>query len=98
MTIYFFNLKTASLDIPDPEGTELPDEESAWEHARLVALELMKHRETLTRSWRIDVRDDENGQCFELLFATCENSTFIPRRCKPALALASSTRMPKGGQ
>ncbi len=83
MSIYLFNLKTESEEIPDPHGTELPDEASAREHARLVALELMKHRETLTRSWRIDVRDSENRQCFELLFADVENSTHMRRKCKP---------------
>jgi hypothetical protein len=75
MPIYFFHLKATSLDIPDRSGTELSDETSAREHARLIALELMRGRETLTCSWRLDVRDRENRQCFELLFADLESST-----------------------
>ncbi len=74
MPIYFFNLKTNNRDIRDPEGTELADETAAWELARQVARELMKRREPQTRSWRIDVRDGEGRQCFELLFASVDES------------------------
>jgi len=74
MPIYFFNLKTAHRDIRDPDGTELADERAAWEHARQVARELMKRRNPQSRSWRIDVRDSEGRQCFELLFASVDDS------------------------
>src|SRR5215813_7903976 len=74
MPIYFFNLKTNNGDIQDPEGAELADESAAWEVARQVACELMKRREPQTRSWRIVVRDREGRQCFELLFASVDDS------------------------
>ncbi len=74
MPIYFFNLKTARGDIRDPDGTELVDEPTAWGHARQVARELMKRREPESRSWRIDVRDSEGLQRFELLFASVDDS------------------------
>ena len=74
MPIYFFNLKTSDRDIRDQEGAELADEAAAWELARQVARELMKQREPQTRSWRIDVRDGQRRQCFELLFASVDES------------------------
>jgi hypothetical protein len=74
MPIYFFNLKTNNKDIRDPEGAELADEAAAWELAEQVARDLMKRREPQTRSWRIDVRDSEGRQCFELLFASIDES------------------------
>jgi hypothetical protein len=74
MPIYFFNLKTANGNIRDPEGMELADEPAARDLARQVARELMKWREPQTRSWRIDVRDGEGRQCFELLFASVDDS------------------------
>ncbi len=95
MPTYFFDLRTPTLDIPDPEGTELRDEASAREHARTVVLELMKHREMLTRSWRIDVRDGENRQRFELHFANIQNTTLIAPGTKPALDTEFSTGMPR---
>jgi hypothetical protein len=74
MPLYFFNLKTAEGVIPDPEGTNLDDDPSAQEHARTIARELMRHREPLTRSWRLDVRDRTGRQYFDLLFATVDDS------------------------
>jgi hypothetical protein len=74
MPVYFFNLKTSNGEIRDPDGTEFDDVPTAWEHAREVARELMRQRETRRRSWRIDVRDGEGRQCFELLFASVDDS------------------------
>jgi hypothetical protein len=74
MSMYFFNLVTPRETIIDASGTDLPDEASAREHARLVACELMRHREVVTRSWRVLVSDSGQGSCFELLFA-CVDST-----------------------
>ena len=78
MPIFFFNLKTAEGTIRD-DGMELRDELSAREHARTVACELMRNREPLTRSWRLDVRDGAGRQCFDLLFATVDEA---PRRAR----------------
>jgi hypothetical protein len=40
----------------------------------MVARELMQHREVATRSWRLDVYDDEGTLCFDVLFATVDDS------------------------
>jgi hypothetical protein len=50
MTAYHFDLVTLDRRIPDSNGTELPDEASAREHARQVACELMLHQEPRTRA------------------------------------------------
>jgi len=74
MPVYFFNLKTAQGEIRDPDGTQSADEPTAKEHARQVARELMKWREPQSCSWRIVVRDNDGRQCFELLFASVDDS------------------------
>jgi hypothetical protein len=74
MPTYFFNLKNLDGTIYDPEGMDLPDESAVREHARVVACELMQHRQPKTRSWRLDVRDREGRPCFELLFAAVDES------------------------
>jgi hypothetical protein len=74
MPTYFFNLKTEEGTICDPEGTDLPGELSAREHARLVACELMRHRPPRTRCWRVDVCDSEGRPCVDLLFASVDDS------------------------
>jgi hypothetical protein len=74
MPIYFFKLKTGEGTIRDPDGMELPGEAAAREHARLVACELMQHRQLRTRSWRIGICDSEGRRCLELLFASVDDS------------------------
>jgi hypothetical protein len=74
MTLYFFDLRTAEETIRDPEGTDLDDDSLAMEHARTVARELMHHSEPETRSWCLEVRDRTGRQCFDLHFATVDDS------------------------
>ena len=74
MPTYFFNLKNAEGTILDPVGTDLPDEHAAWEHARIVANEIMRHREARTRFWRLQVADGNRDACFDLLFANIDDS------------------------
>ncbi len=78
MPTFFFNLKTAHGEIRDPDGTELADELTAQLHARQVARELMRWRKSQSRSWRIDVRDGDGQRCFEVLFASDDDSTAMP--------------------
>jgi hypothetical protein len=74
MPFYFFHLKNNGATIPDPKGVELPGEKAARVHARRVARELMRNREFSTRTWRLDVRDDKGNFCFDLLFASVDDS------------------------
>lgn len=72
MPLYFFNLRNADGLLGDPDGTHLPDERSAREHARVVACELMRNREYEMRSCRLEVSDSDGRGCFRLLFVEAD--------------------------
>ena len=74
MPRYFFNLNDGRKIIPDLEGTELPDDDSARAHAARVARELARNREEETRSWRLAVCDAQGTLRFELLFASMDEA------------------------
>jgi hypothetical protein len=74
MPRYFFNVKDGRKLVPDREGTEFPDEESAREHACQVVRELTRNREHQTSSWRMTVNDGRGAECFELLFASVDDA------------------------
>lgn len=74
MAIYYFNLKDCRTTIPDPEGTELRDVETAREHAVTVAREAMRNNEVRTRNWRIEVCDADRMSLFEILFASVDET------------------------
>jgi hypothetical protein len=74
MSTYFYDLQTLEGIIRDPEGTDFSSQYLAWEHGLLVARELMQHRESVTRSWRLDVYDGDGTLCFDVLFATVDES------------------------
>jgi hypothetical protein len=82
MLCYFFNLNDGRNIIPDLEGTELPDDDSARAHAAQVARELARNREQETRSWRLAVCDEQGTLRFELLFASMDETI---SRLPPAL-------------
>jgi hypothetical protein len=84
MSTYFYNLQTLEGIIRDPEGTDFPSQYLAWEHGRLVARELMQHRESVTRSWRLDVYNGKGALCFDVLFATIDESILClpPELCR----------------
>ena len=73
MPLYFFHLRS-DRRIADTSGTELPDESAARAHACRVARELMRGRELSTRTWRLDVFDRDGDFCFDLLFASVDDS------------------------
>ena len=68
MPVYFFDLSNATGLLQDPDGTDLPDQVAAREHARAVAGELMCNRELDTRAWRLQVSDHEHRPCFHMMF------------------------------
>ncbi len=74
MLRYFFNLNDGRKIIPDLEGTELPDDDSARAHAAQVVRELARNREEETRSWRLAVCDAQGTLRFELLFASMDEA------------------------
>jgi len=74
MPLYYFNVKDQQGIVVDPVGENLSDDSTAVDHARHVARELMAHRETRTRSWRMQICDSDRKPLSEVLFATVDNS------------------------
>jgi hypothetical protein len=74
MARYYFDLKNSEGTLLDTDGTELPDETAAREHACQVALELMRNASVRTRMWRLTVSDQDRMSCFECLFASHDES------------------------
>lgn len=105
MPRYFFSIKDDRRIVSDPEGTELPDEDSALAHACQVVRELSRNREQRTGSWRLAVCDGHGAPCFELLFASVDESVarlpptmrvLVENACRNAALLndeASQVRM-----
>jgi hypothetical protein len=74
MPLFYFALKTGRTTIPDPEGQELADEAAARLHARVVAQQLIRHREKDSRGWRIQICDDYLRPVSEVFFAEIDES------------------------
>jgi hypothetical protein len=82
MPRYFFNLNDGRKLIPDPDGTELPDDQAARAYAFRVMRELARNREERTSAWRLIVCEEHGTPCFELAFAQAEESVYrYPARC-----------------
>ena len=74
MPLYYFVLKTRRKVVPDRDGVELSDEAAAREHAIGIAREIMRNRELNTRSWRIEVRDEDLQLLSGVLFAEIDET------------------------
>ena len=74
MPRYYFNLKRRDDMLVDSDGTDLPDEAAARQHAVHVVSELMRNANVRTREWRLAVMDQDRQSCFELLFASYDDS------------------------
>ena len=74
MPRYYFNLKRRDGTLVDPDGVDLPDQAAAREHALQVIDELMRNANVRTRGWRLAVMDEGRQSCFELLFASYDDS------------------------
>ena len=74
MPRYYFNLKRRDGTLVDPDGLDLPDQTAAREHALQVMSELMRNANVRTRAWRLAVMDLDRQSCFELLFASYDDS------------------------
>src|SRR5258708_40324199 len=72
MLRYDVNLNDGRKINPDPEGTEMTNDDFARAHAAQVARELARNREQETRSWRLAVSDAEGTLRFELTFASMD--------------------------
>ena len=74
MPHYHFNVKRREGTLLDPDGMDLPDEAAARGHALQVMSELMHNANVRTRAWQLAVTDQNRRSCFELLFASYDDS------------------------
>jgi hypothetical protein len=74
MPRYYFDLKKRDETLYDNDGADLPDEAAARDHALRVMSELMRNTNARTRSWRLAVMGQDRQSCFELLFASYDDS------------------------
>jgi hypothetical protein len=83
MPRYFFDLFDGQKVIPDPDGTELSDYHSARSHGFHVMRELARNREEQTNTWRLIVHEGPGTPCFELAFASADDTALYgyPSRC-----------------
>lgn len=72
MPRYTFELWDGSHRIEDETGVSLPDREHVLRYAHEVVGELMSCREATTRSWCLDVYDDQGKRIFEVPFASID--------------------------
>jgi hypothetical protein len=70
--LYFFDLITDIALVRDTTGTDLRDDAEASEHAKSVALELMRGREAKTQTWHLVVYDAARRRCLELPFGDAD--------------------------
>jgi hypothetical protein len=74
MPLFYFILRAGRHTCPDSKGQEFADEAGAQAHARAVARELMRNRETKTGHWRIQVCNDHLEPRYECLFADVDQT------------------------
>lgn len=74
MPLYTFELREGSAPLSDDAGVDLSDRERALGYAMEVARELMQGREDQTRSWRLDVYENNCERVFELPFAAIDHT------------------------
>jgi hypothetical protein len=72
MGLFYFNLNDGQRVTADIEGTELPDQAAAEQHATLVAREIMRNARPRMLTWRVEIRNARHEPCFELLFASVD--------------------------
>jgi len=76
--------------IIDRDGQEFPDDKAAYAHATEVARELMRNREAKCRSSRLQVRDQNLMPCFEILFASIDETlAHLPTPCRNQIERAA---------
>ncbi len=73
MPIFHFVLKNGWGKYRDVGGDEFQDAATARIHAKLVARELLRNRETRTGSWRIEVRNEKNDCIDEVMLASVDD-------------------------
>jgi hypothetical protein len=71
---YYFNLIHDGASSADPDGTVLPDLQSAGRYALRIANELLAHNEIRKRHWALEICDDKRERLFEMPFSSIDRT------------------------
>jgi hypothetical protein len=74
MPKYTFKLWDDDGGVEDDIGVNLPDADIAFRYACEVVSEMMNCRERRTRSWQLDVYDNDHKKVFEIPFAALDRT------------------------
>lgn len=74
MPLYTFELRDGSCGIADTAGVRFADRDQALGYAYEVIREMMNGRERETRTWRLDVYEDNDQRVFEIPFARMDET------------------------
>jgi hypothetical protein len=74
MPTYTFQLNDGAGGVADETGITLQDRADALRYSQDVIQELMSHRERETRSWRLDVYENDHNRIFQIPFASLDRS------------------------
>ena len=74
MPLYTFELRDGSCGIADTAGVRFADRDQALGYAYEVIREMMNGRERETRTWRLDVYEDDDRRVFEIPFARMDET------------------------
>jgi hypothetical protein len=74
MPKYTFKLWDDDGGVEDDIGVNLPDADTAFRYACEVVSEMMNCRERRTRSWQLDVYEDDHKKVFEIPFAALDRT------------------------
>src|SRR5262245_619271 len=89
MPLYHMTLKSGGRSVIDRDGEEFPDETAARAHAITTARELMRNHTVDARFWRLEVSDEDLHPCFELLFASIDDSiSHLPPEFRNSIEIA----------
>jgi hypothetical protein len=72
MPLYTFELRDGSFRVQDTAGVRLRSRSAAREYAQGVARELMSGRERQTRTWCLEVYEDDGARVFAVPFASID--------------------------
>ena len=89
MPLFYLVLRNGQEPVPDREGVELPDLETALDYAGAVGQELMRGREVEAQAWKIEIRDENLDMLFSLPFRSIDPTvTDLPDEPRNTVKLA----------
>ncbi|MBV9346701.1 MAG: hypothetical protein JOZ70_05695 [Pseudolabrys sp.] len=93
MKRYFFHLKKGHETIIDPRGETFASKQDAYDHGVAVIQELMRYRELASRSWQLEICDEDRCVQCRLLFASYDPALEkVPPQVRRTVEIVSHSR------